>query len=76
MIKLFEESRDSTLFDTGLSNVFGCVSSDTNNKSKKKKKKNYMKLKSFFKVKEFTNKEKCILLNKRCYLQIIYRIKS
>ena len=74
MIKLFEESRDSTLFDTGLSNVFGCVSLGTNNEIKKKK--NYIKLKSFLKVKEFTNKEKCILLNRRCYLQIIYRIKS
>ena len=38
MIKLFEESRDSTLFDTGLRNVFGCVSLGTNNEIKKKKK--------------------------------------
>ena len=35
-----------------------------------------MKLNSFITVKEFISKEKGILLNRRGYLQIIYRIKS
>ena len=74
-IKLFEESRGSTLFDTGLSNMFLDVSPQTWT-IKAKKKKNYMKLNSFITVKEFISKEKGILLNRIGYLQIIYRIKS
>jgi len=75
-IKLSEESRGSTLFDTGLSNMFLDVSPQTRTIKAKKKKKNYMKLNSFITVKEFINKEKGILLNRRGYLQIIYHIKS
>ena len=75
-IKLLEEKTGSTLFDTGLSNIFLDMSPQARETKAKKNKWDYIEVKPSVQHGKPATKQKDNLLNGRRYMQIIYPIRA